>query len=148
MKKTVLILVTCMFLLCGCTFERYEIGSDISVSYITARYKNWDIEKTAAGVSLVQSFPMSSITQDVINDGAVMVYFVDEEKDRDNILPYLFPVRIAGSNEIRLQNIRFDIEKWWITIVIEWDDGKECDILENYKFKVCVISQGDKRRVR
>lgn len=148
MKKALIALFTCTLLLCGCSYDTYELGTDISVTYVTADKRDWILEETQVGYDIYQSFQVKDITQDVINNGAVLVYMVDEKKDRDNLLPYIFPVVVSDTQELLLQNIRFDVEKGWVSIVIEWEDGLDSDILENYKFKICVLAPGEKRKSR
>ena len=46
------------------------------------------------------------------------------------------------------QNIRYEVKSGYITFIVEWSDGGEYDILQDYEFKVCVISPSDKRKVR
>lgn len=148
MKKALISLFTCTLLLCGCSYDTYELGTDMTVTYVTAYKQDWISEETGIGYDLYQSFQIKDITQDVINNGAVLVYLVDEKKDRDNMLPFVFPVRVAGTQDIILQNIRFDVEKGWLSIVIEWADGLDSEVTDDYKFKVCVMAPGEKRKSR
>ena len=148
MKKALISLFTCTLLLCGCSYDTYELGTDMTVTYVTAYKQDWISEETEIGYDLYQSFQIKDITQDVINNGAVLVYLVDEKKDRDNMLPFVFPVRVAGTQDIILQNIRFDVEKGWLSIVIEWADGLDSEVADDYKFKVCVMAPGEKRKSR
>ena len=137
-----------MSVFCGCSYDTYEIGTELSVEYVTAYMEDWKIDNTDVGYSLYQSFPIKDITQDVINNGAVLVYFVDKKNDRDNMLPYVFPIYVPETGQMLLENIRFDVEKGWISIVIEWEDGLSSEILEDYTFKVCVMSPGQKKKER
>lgn len=142
MKKTVLaLLLSCVFLFPGCSYEKYEMGSEIKVSYLTVEPDDWYNENTQAGSYWSCRFRMDDITSDVIENGAVIAYFIDTRKGTDNVLPYVYPIRVNGQeyDEILLQNIRFNIEKGFIKFIAEWSDGTKMDIQEKYEFKVCVI---------
>lgn len=151
MKKALIALVSCMFLLCGCSFERYEMGSDINVSYYTVGYNKWTKESTGPNTwQYYYSIKNKDITNDVMDNGAVLAYFVDEAYGADTPLPYSFTVTVdqPHSSIVLTQSIRYEIKSGYITFIVEWSDGGEYDILENYEFKVCVISPSDKRKVR
>jgi hypothetical protein len=151
MKKALISLVSCMFLLCGCSFERYEMGSDINVSYYTVGYNKWTKESTGPNTwQYYYSIKNKDITNDVMDNGAVLAYFVDEAYGADTPLPYSFTVTVdqPHSSMVLTQSIRYEIKSGYITFIVEWSDGGEYDILENYEFKVCVISPSDKRKVR
>ena len=148
MKKAVIALVSCMFLLCGCSFERYEMGSDINVSYYTVGYNKWTKESTGPNTwQYYYSIKNKDITNDVMDNGAVLAYFIDEAYGSDTPLPYTFTVSDTHHN-VMTQNIRYEVKSGYITFIVEWSDGGEYDILDDYEFKVCVISPSDKRKVR
>ena len=44
---------------------------------------------------------------------------------------------------IILQNVRYEVEKGILTIVIEWQDFRRYD-QSNYDFKVCILQPGSK----
>ena len=75
----------------------------------------------------------------MLREGAVMVYLVDGD-NRDNALPYVFPV--DNGRNIIMQNIRFEVEKGILTLVIEWQDFDLYD-QQDMRFKVCILSPGD-----
>lgn len=148
MKKALIALVSCMFLLCGCSFERYEMGSDINVSYYTVGYNKWTKESTGPNTwQYYYSIKNKDITNDVMGNGAVLAYFIDEAYGSDTPLPYTFTVSDTHHN-VMTQNIRYEVKSGYITFIVEWSDGGEYDILDDYEFKVCVISPSDKRKVR
>ena len=148
MKKALIALVSCMFLLCGCSFERYEMGSDIKVSYYTVGYNKWTKESTGPNTwQYYYSIKNKDITNDVMDNGAVLAYFIDEAYGSDTPLPYTFTVSDTHHN-VMTQNIRYEVKSGYITFIVEWSDGGEYDILDDYEFKVCVISPSDKRKVR
>ena len=66
MKKALISLFTCTLLLCGCSYDTYELGTDMTVTYITAYKQDWISEETGIGYDLYPSFQIKDITQDVI----------------------------------------------------------------------------------
>lgn len=147
MKKPIISLVAALLLLCGCdihrTYETYEIikqGTDMFVDYIDAKSADWQLsgKEGQPGCYIYQEFRFDEITDDVLETGAVLVYLVDAD-GRDNILPYVFPV--DNGHELIMQNIRFDVERGILTIVIEWQDFNKY-IQDNYRFKVCILQPG------
>lgn len=147
MKKILFPIVLSALFLSGCdvyrTYETIEVvkqGTDMFVDYIDAAGADWNLSGTEGqpGCYVYQEFRFDEITSDVLNKGAVLVYLVDAE-NRDNILPYVFPV--DNGRELIMQNIRFDVEKGILTLIIEWQDFKRY-IQDNYRFKVCILQPG------
>lgn len=148
MKKAFIPVVLGTLMLCGCdvyrTYETYEVvkqGTDMFVDYIDAKGDKWErsgIEGNP-GFYVYQEYRFNEITDDVLDKGAVLVYLVDAD-GRDNILPYVFPV--DNGHELIMQNIRYDVEKGILTIIIEWQDFKKYE-QGDYRFKVCILQPGD-----
>ena len=147
MKKILFPIVLSALFLSGCdvyrTYETIEVvkqGTDMFVDYIDAAGADWKLSGTEGqpGCYVYQEFRFDEITSDVLNNGAVLVYLVDAE-NRDNILPYVFPV--DNGQELIMQNIRFDVEKGILTIVIEWQDFRKYT-QGDYDFKVCILQPG------
>lgn len=147
MKKILFPIVLSALFLSGCdvyrTYETIEVvkqGTDMFVDYIDAAGADWKLSGTEGqpGCYVYQEFRFDEITSDVLNNGAVLVYLVDAE-NRDNILPYVFPV--DNGQELIMQNIRFDVERGILTLIIEWQDFKRY-IQDNYRFKVCILQPG------
>ena len=143
MKKALIALFSCMFLLCGCSYEKYEVGTDMVVSYYTIGADQWNKEQTGVGYQYYHTIRNKDITKSVIDDGAVLAYFIDPEFGTDHLLQYSFPVGITGTSKMITQNIRFEVKRGEITFVLEWSDGGEYDINEDYEFKVCVMSPAE-----
>jgi len=145
--KKIVIPILAAILLSSCdiheTYETYEIvkvGTDMFVDYVDAAGNDWLSSGTEGkpGFYVYQEFLFPEVTDNVMNDGAVLVYLVDAD-GRDNVLPYVFPV--DNGQELIMQNIRYDVEKGKVTIVIEWQDfGKYQQV--DYKFKVCILQPG------
>lgn len=128
----------------GCSYDTYEIGTDMKVTSVTVTPDDWRSEVVPSGKYIYKEFLMADITADVIDNGAVLVYFIDEE-DRDNILPYVFPVPV-GPTQLVLQNIRYDVSVGKLGIVVEWEDGYDYSLTEPYYFKVCIMSPGKAKK--
>jgi hypothetical protein len=143
MKKTLIAIVSCMFLFCGCSFDKYEIGTDIIVTYPTVESRQWVKEDTGVGYQYVCTLRNKYITNDVMDNGAVIAYFIDETGS-DHPLPYSFTVLDADTHTLVPQNITFEANTGTITFVVEWENGVAYDISENYDFKVCVMKPGDR----
>ena len=149
MKKILFPVIAASLLMSGCTFhehyDTYEVvqqGTDMFVDYIVAKGNDWILSGTEGqpGCYVYQEFQFPEITENVLNNGAVLVYLVDAD-GRDNILPYVFPV--DNDYELIMQNIRFDVEKGVLTVIIEWQDFKKY-IQNDYDFKVCILQPGSK----
>lgn len=149
MKKIIISLVSLTLLLSSChiheTYETYEIvkqGTDMFVDYIDAKGDKWQLSGTEGqpGCYVYQEYSFGEITDEVLEKGAVLVYLVDAE-GRDNILPYVFPV--DNGHELVMQNIRYDVEKGIVTLIIEWQDFHTY-IQGDYRFKVCILQPGKK----
>ena len=145
MKKALIALVSCMFLLCGCSYEKYEIGTDMVVSYYTITPNQWVKENTGVGFQYYCTIRNKDITKNVIDDGAVLAYYLDPEFGTDHLLQYSFPVKDLDTGKKITQNIRYEVKRGEITFVLEWSDGVAYEIPEgaDYEFKVCVMSPGE-----
>ena len=90
-----------------------------------------------AGCYIYKTVSCKKIDRNVLDDGAVVVYMVDDVEG-DNPLPYVFPVETKRS--VVSQNIRFKVKKGYITFVVEWDDADIYEFYYDIKFKVCVFA--------
>ena len=140
--KKILLLFAVIFLMTGCdvhkTYETYEVvsGVDLKVVNIEVKDNAWQVVNNPdEGCYLWQSFPFPEITSKVLNNGAVLAYLIESvgETERENILPYVFPL----DNGV-MKNIRFDYSLGEFTVIAEWSDsqlytGGNCFI------KVCVL---------
>lgn len=147
---------TLMLLSCGDvyrTYETYQIvkqGTEIFTDYITVHGNEWyksSVPEGKPGFYVYHEFIFNEINNDVLDKGAVLVYMIDSE-GRENILPYVYPVQ---DNEGRkfMQNIRYEVEKGTLTIVVEWENFYDyTDPHADYLFKVCILSPGitDKKK--
>lgn len=142
MKKVYLLLLSVLFLFNGCEINKF--GTKMFTDYIKAYHDNWTWEGRPgeAGFCAWQKFEFKEITKKVMDEGAVMVYFIDKE-GRDNALPYVFTV---DNGRMKLmENIRFRVEKGFLTIVVEWSDAEEYAFTpaDDMRFKVCILSEED-----
>lgn len=147
MKKIILMLTAIVLLFSGCDIHTTEIvkpGVDMFTDYIDANKADWNSagREGDPGFYLYQEFKFGEITNRVLRDGSVLVYLVDAD-NRDNMLPYV--TLFDNGRNIIMQNIRYEVEKGILTLVIEWQDF--CSYkpdLNNLKFKVCILVPGDK----
>lgn len=107
----------------------------LSTFYINVSHEKWlkfdDVEKY-----VYASFDAPEITENVIENGLVVSYFVDG--DYDNQLPYVYPVALL--TDTIYENMRFDYCKGEITFIIEDSDMEFAIPTNDRTFKVCVFS--------
>ena len=146
MKKIFLLLFAGLFLLTGCdihkTYETYEVisGVDLKTIYCDVKADRWDIvDDVDEGCYLYQVLDFPEITSNVISDGAVLVYLIDES-GRDNVLPYVFPL----DNGV-MKNIRYDVSEGHLTIIMEWSDPSFI-VESSCKIKVCIFYNMNKKK--
>lgn len=149
MKKTFFLLLTTLFVLCGCEINNYDDdGVEIYNSDIRLLKRDWQVSGTEGepGFYIYQQFEIDAITPRVFEEGAVLVYYKENIDPRTNsvvkhILPYLYPrdVQVQGGYRQIMQNIRYEVEPGLLTVVIEWEDFYEHSI-DNMDFRVCILN--------
>ena len=102
--KTLAVVLFVVFAFAGCS---YEVGVDMEVIYIDAKRNNWQIsgKEGEEGCYQFQEFKFPEITNAVLNEGAVLVYYIDKE-GRDNMLQLVLPYE--EGRETVIETIRFD----------------------------------------
>jgi hypothetical protein len=132
MKKIFLFAVAIMLMFSGCgpdEYNEYYITCDhdyaaMDTYYVPVNSILWTDEPSfndgGDGPYIYYTHNMPQITENVIENGIVLVYLI--ENGRDNILPYLRPWGINTFDEPFSQNVRFDIEEGKITFITELSD--------------------------
>lgn len=146
MKKNLLALLVVALSFCGCSYDKYEVGSELQVYYDDAPANGWHdsaIPEGQPGFYVYQQFRFPEITNSVMEDGAVMVYLC--EGDNDVPLPNVFP--LADGRNVVTENMRFEVKKGLITVILEWSDFNFHDNLNDYKFKFCILTPSMKAKV-
>lgn len=145
MKKLIFMMALSIMVLVSCEREHYcdcnnnNVPSNtvaLSTFYINVKPEDW-AEYDDAEKYVYASFEAPEITENVINNGLVVAYFVDGKYD--NQLPYVFPVVTSTSDTI-YENMRFDYTKEKITFIIEDSDMRFAIPTNEREFKVCVFS--------
>lgn len=133
--KTLVVALFVAFTFAGCS---YEVGVDMEVIYIDAKRNNWQIsgKEGEEGCYQFQEFKFPEITNAVLNEGAVLVYYIDKE-GRDNMLPLVLPY--DEGRETVIETIRFDCEKGYLTLIIEASDFMAIPSSWDIRFKVCIL---------
>ncbi len=133
--KTLVVALFVAFTFAGCS---YEVGVDMEVIYIDAKKNNWQIsgKEGEEGCYQFQEFKFPEITNAVLNEGAVLVYYIDKE-GRDNMLPLVLPY--DEGRETVIETIRFDCEKGYLTLIIESSDFMAVPSSRDIRFKVCIL---------
>lgn len=144
MKKFLLPMIAAFVLLTGCS-EKY--GARVITSYYTVHPNQWEqsITTYTDGTYDINYYYSTweniDINSHVINEGAVMAYYIDND-GRDNPLPYTLYMKDDSGN-LYQERIEFDITEREITFKIKDNDfntQQSMATIGDMKFKVCVIS--------
>lgn len=136
------IMASTLPLLTGCIKgdieEYYYEGSTVFVDYVIAPENAWYAHGTPRkeGSYMFQTFSFPEITTQVLEDGFVLVFMVDQSipNGRDNILPFILPY-----NDRSTENIRYDYEKGKLTVIIESSDFVNYPRTGPLLFKICIM---------
>lgn len=107
----------------------------LSTRYISVYPSDWKSYNSTSEHYSYATFDLDDITETVLNYGAVMCYFIAE---RDNLLPYIFPVKTENSDTI-MHNYRFDLEQGAISFILESSDTKIYLPQDTLDFKVSIF---------
>ncbi len=116
-----------------------EITKEVAATVteeVTVRANDW----MEAENYYYATFDCSSLTKDVDDYGAAIVYLYED--GRWNMLPYVRPYYSKALNETWAENIRFDWELGKITFIVQDLDGDWPEGIENMPdlyFKICII---------
>ena len=147
MALSIMVLVSCeREHYCDCNNNNVPSNTvALSTFYIDVKPEDWaavpvpppiEAEYDDAEKYVYASFEAPEITENVIENGLVISYFVDGEYD--NQLPYVYPVPLL--TDTIYENMRFDYKKGVITFIIEDSDMRFAIPTNERKFKVCVFS--------
>lgn len=136
--KSMLIALFAVFAFSGCEYDVINEGLDMDVIYIDAKKKNWQLSDVEGeeGCFQFQEFKFPEITNAVLNEGAVLVYYIGED-GRDNMLPLVLPY--DDGRETVIETIRFDCEKGYLKLIIEALDFMAVPLSMDMRFKVCIL---------
>lgn len=157
MKKLIIILISLIsFISCEKEYSTFNntqteetnnLGLNVNnyksveVSYITIKPENWVTsgEEGSENCYMYAEVECLLITQNVINDGVVLAYYVDAD-DRDNVLPYIQSyLPEAPSTDVITEIFRFDAEVGKIKFTIQDSDYLFHERLMDIQFKIIVI---------
>ena len=163
--KKLFLPVLAVLMLASCTKEYITVeehydGSQLATTYCTVRPDEWEPAVNNGDTTYwYATYECTSITKKVIDDGAVLAYCIED--GRDNLLPYIIPVRVWTSDttyDWYLENIRYDLEyneadkKGYITFIMEDSDFNTSQSIRQFRldgirfeFKVCAIRNMKKR---
>jgi len=113
----------------------------VEVSYITIRPENWVTsgEEGSENCYMYAEVECTLITQNIINDGVVLAYYVDAD-NRDNVLPYIQSyLPEAPSTDMVIETFRYDAEVGKITFIIQNSDYSFHERLGDIQFKIATI---------
>lgn len=144
MKKLLLPLVAMVLLFAGCTEKAHII-----TNYYNVHNDQWDAaittypDGTYTTNYYYSEWENVDITPDVIDEGIVLVYYIDDN-NRDNLLPYTLnhePYVDDNGNQVYYQErIEYDIERGKITFKVCPTDFGVAEVNSDLmRFKVCVI---------
>ena len=142
MKKFILPMLAAFILLTGCGEKARVI-----TTYYTVSPSQWEYSMTVDPVTRIATVDYAystweniDIDEEVIMNGVVMVYFIDENS-RDNILPYTL-YKSDDNGVLYQERMEYDIELGKITFKIKDSDFQTMMSMANIgtlKFKVSVI---------
>ena len=139
-------MIVAFVMLAGC-----EEGAHVRTVYYEVQPNQWDqsVMLYEDGTYVVDYYYSQwqnvDITHDVIDNGVVLVYYIDAE-GRDNLLPYTFynrEVDTAGNVSYYQERIEYDVEPGIITFKIKDSDFGTTQSMANIgpmQFKVSTIS--------
>ncbi|MCF0211682.1 MAG: hypothetical protein HUK17_02135 [Bacteroidales bacterium] len=133
LTKLILPLVAVVILLAGCGRE-----VELTTTYFTVKPGDWQSNGTSYAYA---ECPFPELTENVIQGGAVMVYFIDQN-GYDNQLPYLLPYYETledGSEGLFFENVRYDLKAGFITFIVQQNDNYVFLPTATMQFKVCVF---------
>ena len=137
MRKFILALAVLPFLMTGCTKETIvHVHQGCVESFYIDVYPNHWVDDYGLPY-IYATFSAPEITPNVIEDGIVVAYYIDEN-GRDNMLPYLLPYRDGNTDNLYYENVRFDMSPGEITFIIEDSDFEHASVMSAMKFKVSV----------
>jgi len=119
-------------------------GTQINTYYFDVYPDEWNRFGSygLAGYYCYADITLNALSPEVIDGGAVLVYFIDNVngQDYDNQLPYLLPFR---DNGYFTRIIRYDLQPRKIGLIVEDSDFKTpCPPFNgSVKFKVVVIGK-------
>lgn len=161
MKKFLLPLLTLVVLFAGCRKEEiirqeiYRSGTEMTVKYIDVAPAEWVTNSSVDYYYATVTVP--EITDDVIENGCVLAYYVDAS-ERDNQLPYLLPqsesvyyvdthLDTIYTTDLWTLNFRYDVEKSNITFIMESSDfhtdADVANLTGNCTFKVVILAPAE-----
>lgn len=136
LTRILLPLMAMAFLFAGCGREP---GVQMRTTYFSIAPGEWQSQDNLGYAYAECAFP--ELSEDVIQGGAVMVYFVDDN-GYDNQLPYLLPyyeTDANGNEGLYFENIRYDLKRGWITFIVQQNDNMIYLPTKKMNFKVCVL---------
>ena len=99
-------------------------GTQISTHYFEVYPEQWSTagRSGSAGYYCFADIRFNALTSLVIDDGAVLVYFISEVADQeyDNLLPYITHFKIGGTSYTRV--IRYDLQVGKLSLIVEDSD--------------------------
>ncbi len=141
MKKLLLPLIAMFLMLSGCGEKAHVI-----TSYYKVNSNQWEASVTLNNDGTYTTnyyyseWENIDITPDVINEGVVLVYYIDDD-NRDNILPYT--LYFTDNGVPYQERIEYDVERGKITFKVKTSDFGPTSMNTNpnnpMRFKVCVI---------
>lgn len=152
MKKfllPMLIAMMAVFASCGPDPQPICPGPHVAMQhdYFTVTPDQWQFDDNAG--YLYSEWESSIITDDVINNGMVNVYYIDDY-ERDNQLPYLLPryyYNDLGEIVYFWENVRYDLSNGKVTFILQpsdFDIENSYQEIRKMQFKVTAISTPNK----
>ncbi len=107
----------------------------LTTKYISVYPEDWQVNNAPLERYSYATFELEDITKTVIENGAVMTYFI---AGQDNPMPYIFPV-VNENNDTVMHNYRYDLEQGYITFILESSDMELYLPQDTTDFKVSIF---------
>ncbi|MCQ2083876.1 MAG: hypothetical protein MJY58_05235 [Bacteroidaceae bacterium] len=139
MKKTIMFVTLAVAMLfSGCEV----VGPEMRTEVIDASARQWNFDNV--DLLYYQDYSFPEINSYVMDKGLVQVSMISvvDGKEVQHALPYVFPVDIYDGPVLvgtTTENIRYEVRRGLLTLVIEFGDREAHPIRDNYTFKVTIL---------
>lgn len=139
MKKIIMFVTLAVAMLfSGCEV----VGPEMRTEVIDASARQWNFDNV--DLLYYQDYSFPEINSYVMDKGLVQVSMISvvDGKEVQHALPYVFPVDIYDGPALvgtTTENIRYEVRRGLLTLVIEFGDREAHPIRDNYTFKVTIL---------
>lgn len=144
MKRLLFLILLCSPLLFTSCEDQYYVteeyyGPTVNSYYIEVLPSHWKSVEDAGGEKYIleAAYNVNYITQDVIDNGAVIAYFIDPDGFGDFQMPYVFSRIVSGVKSMDV--IRYELRRGQISFIIDNLDFIAVPYDVPVEFKIVVV---------